>query len=196
MAINLGYNPGAAVTGLYVNYFDMQEKKLNNQYIDGMAKTNIEIKIISDVMNRLSHAKKNDEEVDFSNDETMKRCIAHIHKNNPTIFEELIKGVPEYTDPDENSLMGDEITLENVLNNSLKDVAMSGVTIKALTKDEIDVITQGLDSQLKMHTADLNEHMMRIQDNLDNRTQMAEFTRKSVEMNSDLNKSIINRSKT
>lgn len=196
MGINISYNPGAAITGLYVNYFDMQEEKLNNQHIDGMTKTNIEIKIISDVMNRLSHAKKNDKGIDFSNDETMKRYIAHIHRNNPTIFEELIKGMPEYPDPVENSLMGDEITLENVLNNSLKDINMSGVSIETLTEDQIDVIVQGLDSQLKMHTADLNEHMMRIQDNLDNRTQMTEFSRKSVEMNSDLNKSIISKSRT
>ncbi len=194
MGINLNYNPTAAITGLYINYLDMEEEKLNNQYIDGMTKTNIEIKILNAVMNKLSHAKKGDKGMDFSNDETMKRYIAHIHKNNPTIFEELIKGVPEQGDPVENSLKGEEITLENVLNNSLKDINMSGVKIETLTKDHIDVIVQGLDAQLKMHTADLNELMMRTQSNLEERSKLTDFSREAVKMGGELNKSIISKS--
>jgi flagellar hook-basal body complex protein FliE len=188
---SVDYNIGFEMVKCYALYFDHHEKKLHD-LIDKLAKSNIEIKIISDVMNKLSHAKQKDKKADFTKDATMKRYITHIHKNNPTIFENLIKGFPEHLPAEDQAeaAAGKEITLEDVLNDSLKSIDMSKIKIDVLTEEQIDVIVQGLDGQLKMHSADLNESMMKINENYDNRSQMTENARQVVKQSGDLLESI------
>jgi hypothetical protein len=181
---------GLEVVKCYAMYFDHQENKLHG-LIDNLATSNAEIKIISHVMNRLSHGKQQDKKVDFTKDETMKRYIAHIHKNNPTIFDGLIKGVPEHHESAGAKETSErEITLDSLLNESLKNVDMRGISIDVLTEEQIDIVVQGLDGQLKMHTAELNEHMMKINEHYDNRSQMTEHARQVVKQSGDLLESI------
>jgi hypothetical protein len=187
--MDLSIHLGREVCEMYGKYFDLQEGKLNS-LIDKLSLSNTEIKIISSVTNKLSHAKQKDKQADFSNDEEMKRYIAHIHKNNPTIFEDLVKGVPDHLPHAELTTSGEAISVESMLNHSLKDVNMHNVQIDVMTEDQIDVIIQGLDGALKMHSADLNEHMMKINENYDNRSQMTENSRKVVQETGSLLESI------
>lgn len=187
MEIKSDHHLGLEVVNCYMKYFDHHEAKLNG-LIDKLAMSNVEVKIISDVMNKLSHAKQKDKQADFSQDEEMKRHIAHIHKNNPTIFEELIKNFPDYLPEDDASLS--EITVSGVLHHSLKNVDMNRINIDVLKEDQIDVIVQGLDAELKAHSAELNHHMMKVNEAFDNRSQMTESARTVVKQASDLLESI------
>jgi hypothetical protein len=188
---NMNQHIGLEAVKCYEKYFDYQEKKLHG-FIDKMSHANIEIKIISDVMNKLSHGKQKDKQCDFTNDEQMKSYIAHIHKNNPTIFDGLVQGLPDHIAPPskELALHGDDITLHNVLNETLRDINLRNVTIDILKEEEIDIIVQGLDGQIKMHTADLNEQMLKINENYDNRSQMTEHARQVIKQSGDLLESI------
>lgn len=186
--MGLSINLGAEMVNCYTKYFDLQESKLNG-LIDKMANANIETKIVSDVMNKLSHAKQRKENADFSEDETMKRYVAHIHKNNPTIFADFIQGFPEYLGQDENAPVAVS-SVEEHLDYSLRDINLSAITIEPLSEEMIDVVIQGLDGQLKMYSADLNEQMMKINDCYDNRAQMTENARQVLKQASDLLESI------
>ncbi len=186
--MGLSINLGAEMVNCYSKYFELQESKLNG-LIDKMANANMETKIVSDVMNKLSHAKQSKRDADFSDDETMKRYIVHIHKNNPTIFADFIKGYPEYLGSDENA----DPTVSSVqehLDYSLRDINLNQITIEPLSEEMIDVVIQGLDGQLKMYSADLNEQMMKINDAYDNRSQMTENARQVLKQAGDLIESI------
>lgn len=187
MQINGDHHLGLEVVNCYMKYFDHHEAKLNG-LIDNLARSNVEVKIISDVMNKLSHAKQRDKQADFSQDEEMKRHIAHIHKNNPTIFEGLIQNFPDYFPEDQGEL--EEISVSGVLHHSLKHVDMSRINIDALKEDQIDVVVQGLDAELKAHSSELNHHMMKINEAFDNRSQMTESARQVVKQANDLLESI------
>ncbi len=191
MGINLDYNPAAEMVGkLYPAYFDAQEAKVN-ALIDRMAYSNIDIKILSDITNKLSHAKKKGKGIDFSNDMEMRRYVAYIHMKNPTIFAEQIHGVPgESPIADEDLFKGEDITLENVLDKTLSGIEISNVKIDKLSEDQIDVILQGLDAQSEEYSTDLNECLMKIKDKYDNRAQMTEHARQIVKQSSDLLESI------
>ncbi|MBS0604338.1 MAG: hypothetical protein JSS60_04780 [Verrucomicrobia bacterium] len=185
-------HPGLEMVNCYNKYFEYQETKLNG-LIDKLATSNIEIKIISDVMNKLSHGKQKDKKADFTNDETMRRYITHIHKNNPTIFEDLVKGFPEHLPEDmdvDAPAAAKQITLEDHLEESLKNIDMGQIKIDVLTEEQIDVVIQGLDGQLKMHSADLNEHLMKINNTYDDRGQMTENARQVIKQAGDFLESI------
>lgn len=184
------HHPGLEMVNCYSAYFDLHENKLHG-HIDHLHRSNLEIKVISDVMNKLSHAKQKDKKADFSSDETMKRYIVHIHKNNPTIFEDIVKGFPEYLpEEDKDGVAAAGMTLEDVLNDSLKNIDMGQIKIDTLTEEQIDVIVQGLDGQLKMHSADLNESLMKINEAYDNRSQMTEHSRQVLKQSGDFLESI------
>jgi hypothetical protein len=186
---------GLEMVKCYDAYFTHQESKLH-ALIDKLATSNVEIKIISHVMNKLSHAKQRDKKIDLTHDEAMKRYITHIHKNNPTIFDGLIQGFPEHHFSPEDSTgnpkdsTGQEISLDGVLNDSLRHIDMGKINIGTLTEEQIDIVVQGLDGQLKMHTADLNDSMMKINEHYDNRSQMSEQARQVIKQAGDLLESI------
>lgn len=180
-------HPGAAMVDCYAKYFDFQETKLNG-LINNLAKSNMEIKVLSDVMNKMAHAKQKDKKADFSNDEMMKRYIVHIHKNNPTIFDGLIHGFPEYI-PDEEKMDG-EMSLDEMMDHNLRNVDMSRITLDVFNEEMIDVVTQGIDGQLKMHSADLNQFLMNINNAYDEKSTMSENARRVIDQARDLMKSI------
>jgi hypothetical protein len=182
---DLSINPGLEMVNCFNKYFDLHETKLHD-LIDNMTTANIEIEIISDVMNKLSHAKRSKKEADFSQDEKMKSYIAHIHKNNPTIFDSLVKGIPDHLPHDESP----SASVEKHLSKSLAGIHMSEIKIDVLNEEMIDAITQGLDSQMKRHSADLNETMMYINEKYDSRSQMVENARQIVKQAGDLSESI------
>jgi hypothetical protein len=187
MEIKSDHHLGLEVVNCYTKYFDHHEAKLNG-LIDKLAMSNVEVKIISDVMNKLSHAKQRDKQADFSKDEEMKRHIVYIHKNNPTVFENLIQNFPDYFPEDDAAVS--EITVDGVLNHGLKNVDMSRINIDVLKEDQIDVVVQGLDAELKSHSAELNHHMMKVNEAFDNRSQMTESARTVVKQANDLLESI------
>lgn len=182
MEINLNLNPAAEMLQCFQLRYNHDEVELN-ELLGKLETMNSKIKIITDVMNRLVHAKQKDEKIDFSKDETMKRYIAFIHRNNPHIFEDLVKGIPDHTYANDEDLaaLGQKVTLEDVLNNSLKDIDLNKVAISPLTEDQIDVIIQGLDGELKMHSADVNKFMMQISYKYDERSPLTESARKMLD---------------
>lgn len=183
------YNLGLEVVKCYEKYFDHQEKRLHG-FIDQLARANTEIKIVSDVVNKLSHVKQKGGTIDINSDPALKRCILHIHKNNPTIFDDLIKNFPEQTPTPPRELTGEEITFDNVLKRNLTGIDQRSITIEPLTEEQIEIVLQGLDGALKGYTADLNEQMLKINENYDNRSQMTEQARQVVKQSGDLLESI------
>ncbi len=195
MVINMGFPigrsdhfPALEMLNCSMKYFDLQDAKLND-LITKLSVFNIEIKVISDLMNKLSHGKQKDKQADFTEDETMRAHITHIHKNNPTIFEDLIKGFPDYI-PEEDVSSSGSITLEEHLQKSLKNIDMNQIKIDVLSEEQIDVIIQGLDAELKMYSADMNEHLMKINNVYEDRGQMSENTRQIIKQASDFIDSI------
>lgn len=186
------YNIGFEVVNLCVKTLDHKEVQLN-ELIDKLARTNVEIEIIKDVMNKLSHAKQKDKKADFSDDEQMTRCITHIHRNNPTIFDDLIKGYPSHfppKDPSSSTLSSEQITRDNVINENLENIDLGYIQIDPLTEDRIDVVVQGLDGLLKMHSGDLNENLLYINRNYDDRKDFTEAGRLIVKESGELLASI------
>ena len=82
-----GYNIQLEMCNAYERFFSHKEVELNG-LIDQISQANLETKTISDLMNKLAHAKKTDKKTDFSNDQEVRTWIDHIHERNPTIFEE------------------------------------------------------------------------------------------------------------
>lgn len=198
---NFGYNMGLEMTNCYTRYFDHREAELNN-LIDKMSGTNIDLKIIGDTMNKLSHAKAKGKDLDCNQDEQLKKFIVYIHKRNSTIFEDKIKGLPAgwgseaanaETD-DASSTSGADahsaevggVTLDDKLAKALDGIDLRWVTIDTLTEKDIDVIVQGLDAETKMGAADLNELMMKINNKYEDRSQMTENARQVLKEASDL----------
>jgi hypothetical protein len=192
-AIHGGPHIGLEMVKCYGKFYEYHEKDLKKR-IDMLATSNINIKIISDVINKLSHDKQKDKESDFSDNEMMKRYVIHLHKSNPTIWAELIKGFPEYLPSDETSSIQD-ITLEKVLEDSLKNIDMSKIRIQTLNEEQIDIVIAALEGLLKQHSADVNEHLLHLDEKYDLRSQMTEAARKMIEEDGNF-KGSINRKMT
>lgn len=189
MEVHTGYHLGAEMVHCYSTYFDHCETELN-KHIDAMKITNMQIKILSDFMNKLSHGKQNGNKVDFSNDETAKKYAYLIHLLNPTILEGKIHNLPveerslhqvlsEMIDQLRNEGIPDEkIDLEMILDR----FNVGNTLVDVLSEKENDVIIQAIDAALKLKSTDLNEIMMKINNKCEDRSQMTEQGRKVVEM--------------
>lgn len=194
-----GYNIGLEITNCYQKYFDYREVELN-KLIDKLKVTNIQIKILSDVMNKFAHAKQTDKKMDLSKDETAKKYAYLIHLRNASIFEGKIHNLPvEDSDLEqklnhiidqlrEEGIPDSEINLEKILGKFPFD---SNIRFDVLDEATIDIVTQGLDAELKMLNADLNERMMNINSKYEDRSQMTENARQVLKEADELNKSII-----
>jgi hypothetical protein len=189
MKLESDHHLGLEIVNCYLKYFDAQEGK-QHALIDKMAWANAETKVISTVLNTLSQAKYKKETLDFSADAKMKLYITHIHRNDPSIFGDLVKNVPDHLPAvDKSVLRGEDITAENVVSENLKEVPIWNVEIEPLTEDQIGVIIEGLEGALKMHSADLNEQTMHLHEALDNRSHMTEASRKVVQEDSEFKRS-------
>jgi hypothetical protein len=189
MKLESDHHLGLEVVNCYLKYFECQEGK-QHEIIDKMAWSNAETKVITKVLNTLSHAKYKKEAIDFSNDEEMKRYIIHIHRNDPTIFGDLVKNVPDHLPSvDKSALHGEDISVENVIYENLKEISVWNVQIEPLTEDQIGVIIEGLEGALKAYSADLNEQTMHLHEALDNRSHMTEASRKVVQEDGEFKRS-------
>ena len=56
---------------------------------------------------------------------------------------------------------------------------MGNIQIDALSEDDTDIVIQGLDAEMRMLTADLNECLMRVNNKYEDRSQMTENARES-----------------
>lgn len=181
---NHGYNIGLELTNCYTKYFDHREVELNG-LIDTLKMANMQIKIVSDVMNKLSHAKPDDDKrADLSNDELYKKCAYLIHLRNSTVFEDKIHGVEDGMTLDlklqeiVDQLKNDGYSENEIdLGAILGKIDVGNIQIDVLSEDEIDIVIQGLDAETKMLTADLNECMMKINNKYEDRSQMTENAR-------------------
>jgi hypothetical protein len=198
VAGNHGYNIGLELTQCYAKYFDHHENELNG-LINQLQMTNIQIKMVSDVMNKLSHAKQ-DKKADLNNDEMAKKCAYLIHLRNPTIFEDKIHGVPEGITFDQqlqeivDQLKQDGLSqLELNLGAILSKVDIGNMKIDVLSEEDIDIVIQGLDGETKMLTTDLNQIMMNINKDYEDRSQMTENARQVLKESNDHNISIIHK---
>jgi hypothetical protein len=196
---NYGYNMGLEITQCYQKYFDHREVELN-KLIDGLKVTNIQVKIMQDVMNKLSHAKQKDKKIDLSNDEVAKKYAYLAYLRNPTIFEGKVGNAPI-----------EEISLEQKLNEIIDQLREDGVPdaeihlgmiiekvhcdpnlqFEPLDESAIDVVVQGLDAELKSLGADLNKQLMDINSKYEDRSQMTENAKQVLKEADELNKSII-----
>jgi uncharacterized protein YihD (DUF1040 family) len=187
---NHGYNIGLILTNCYILYFDHREGELNT-LIDSLQMTNTQIKIISDLMNKLTHAKQDDKKADLNNDEIAKKCAYLIHLRNSTIFADKIQGMPAGSPPSSPNLLNqklqeiiDQIREEGAAESDINLVAIldkidvSSINIDVLSEDQIDVVIQGMDAETKMLTADLNECMMKINNKYEDRSKMTENAHK------------------
>ncbi len=148
-----GYNLGLEMTQCYMKYFDAREVELNG-LIDKLSASNNDIRMINDLVNKLTHGKKKDKKADFSSDEEMRNIIDRVYERNPSIF-------------DDNK------------------------TYNFKSEDEIDTVLQGLDAELKMLAADLNENLMKINNKYEDRSQMTENARQVLKEAEDHIASII-----
>lgn len=196
MGVYVDHHPGREMVNVTASYLDgYMDPKLHGM-IDNLHRSNVEIKIIHDVVNKLSHAKSKDPKekdklIDFSQDETMMRYMAHIHRSNPSIFDDLVQGVPDHLPKvGKVGALGQQISSDDLLNESLKDIHMGNVEIKSFSQDQIDAILQGLDGETKKHSADLNESLMHINEHYDKQSQVIEIARQIVKQANDLLESI------
>jgi len=196
---NHGYNLGLEMVNCYQKYFDHREAELNG-LIDKMKVSNIQIKVISDVMNKLAHGKQKDKKFDISNDETTKKLVYLVHMRNPSVFEEKIHNLPVEELDLEQKLHAiiDQLREEGLPDGSIhlgsimeKIELDSNVRFDVLDESAIDVVVQGLDSELKMLNADLNKHLMDLSSKYDDRTKMTESANQTVKEAGELSKSII-----
>jgi hypothetical protein len=196
---NHGYNIGLEITSCYQKYFDHRELELN-KLIDGLKVTNIQIKIMSDVTNKLAHAKQKDKKLDISNDEIARKCAYLVHLRSSTVFEGKIHNLPVEDSNLEQKLNeiieklrgegipDNEIHLGSILDRFNCD---SNICFDVLDESAIDVVVQGLDAELKMLNADLNKQLMDINSKYEDRSQMTENARQVLKEADELNKSII-----
>lgn len=195
----LGYNIGLELTNCYASYFDQREIELHG-LIDKLKMTNIQIKMISDVINKLSHAKQKDKQVDLNQDEIAKKSAYLIHLRNHSIFADKIHGAFEEGVTFERKMA--EITdqlheegLEIDLGVILERIQVGNMTLDPLSEDEIDIAIQGLDAEIKMLNADLNECMMNISHKYEDRSQMTENARNVLKEATEHSKSIISKTR-
>jgi hypothetical protein len=196
---NHGYNLGLEITGCYQKYFDHRERELNT-LIDSLKMTNIQIKIMSDVMNKFAHAKQTDKKFDFTKDESAKKYAYLVHLRNPSVLEGKIHNLPVEDSNLEQKLteIADQLRQEGIPDGDI-DLKMlmerftfdPNIQFNALNEGEIDVVVQGLDAELKMLGADLNERLMNINSKYTDREQMTENSRQVLKEAGELNKSII-----
>jgi hypothetical protein len=198
-----GYNIGLEVVGCYQKYFDHRESELN-KLIDSLKLTNIQIKVMSDVMNKLSHAKQKDKKFDISDDEIAKKYAYFVHLSNPSILEDRIHNLPveELNLEDKMKEIIGQLHEDGVLDRDI-DLRMiidkfnidQNITFDVLDESGIDIVIQGLDGQLKMLGADLNERMMNINSKYEDRSQMTENARQVVKEAGELIRSIIQKTR-
>ena len=119
---------------------------------------------MSGVINELSHAKLKKAPLDVSKNPSLLRDILHIHIHNPTIFSDLIQGLPE-----------------DFQERSVEELLEMGLTFAPLKEDALDVILRGLDSEVKMHTTDVHEQMQRVQRYWDDKARVVEITKSVLE---------------
>ncbi len=196
---NHGYNIGLEMTQLYQKYFDHRETQIN-KLIDGLKVTNIQIKIISDVTNKLAHAKQKDKKIDLNNDETAQKLAYLIALRNSSIFDEKLHNMPvEHISLEQtineiiDQLREEGIPDENIhLGTILEKVTCDpNIRFDAIDEAGIDVVIQGMDAELKSLNADLNKQLMDINSKYEDRSQMTENARQVLKEADELNKSII-----
>lgn len=196
---NHGYNIGLEITQCYQKYFDYRETELN-KLIDNLKVSNIQIKIISDVTNKLAHAKQKDKKIDLGNDETAQKLAYLIALRNSSIFDDKLHNMPvEHIDLEQtlnaiiDQLRKEGIPDENIhLGMILEKVTCDpNIRFDVLDEAAIDVVVQGMDAELKSLNADLNKQLMDINSKYEDRSQMTENARQVLKEADELNKSII-----
>jgi hypothetical protein len=195
---NYGYNIGLELVKCIQKYSDHSEVELN-KLIDSLKVTNIQIKIMSDLTNKLAHAKK-DKKFDISNDEIARKYAYLVHLSNPSILEDKIHNLPvEHSNLEqklneiiaqmrEEKIPDNGIHLGSILERFYCD---PNIRFDVLDEATIDVVVQGLDAELKGFSADLNKKLMDINTKYDDRSQMTENARQVLKEADELNKSII-----
>ncbi len=203
-AVSCGPNIALELVNCYQKYFEHRELELN-KLIDGLKMTNIQIKIMSDVTNKLAHAKQNDKKFDISNDEAARKYAYLVHLQNPSIFEGKIHR------PGGGHLPIEDVNLGQKLNEIIEQLRAEGIpddgihlgailekvscdpniSFDVLDESAIDVVVQGLDAELKILNADLNKQLMDINSKYEDRSQMTENARQILKEADELNKSII-----
>lgn len=188
------YNIGLELLKCYDKSFDHRETQLN-ELVNTIKKNNIDIKVISDLMNRFTNAKP-DKKADFSKDENAKKCLYLLHLRNPTVLgEEAVTNRPAVEKSlseivDEMMAEGiplNQITLPAVLERVNADHIQFPVFSSA---EDIDVVTQGLEAELKMLNADQNELMLKFSSKTEDRSTLTENARRVLQEANDLIKSI------
>jgi hypothetical protein len=197
---NHGYNVGLELMNCYTKTFDHREVKLH-ELIDNLKMINIRGEIVDTLMNKLSHAKRDDEKrADLINDEMVVKCAYLLHLRNTTIFEEKIHGVEGDMTLDRklqeivDQLKGDGVPEKEInLAAVLDKIEVGSVQIDALSEDDVDILIQGLDAEAKIVPADLNECMMKVNNEYENRSQLTESARQLLKTVIEHTESIIHR---
>lgn len=172
-----------------VAYLELHDRRIHDM-ISQLAVGNIEIKMINELINRLAHAKHDDKKADFSNDQTMRQYIAHIHKSDPSIFHGHIQGFPDYIPEEEEDAPSTTITLNEHLNKSLKNIDLDQISIDVFDDDQIEIILDGLDGKLKDHSSTMSQVLTQVNNAYDERNKMTDSAERIIKESRDFIESL------
>lgn len=182
--------------------YDVHKESELNKLIDSLKMTNLQTKIITDVTNKLAHARKENKPADFNNDEIAMKYAYLVHLCDSTILEDKIKGVPNdgltlqeklqeiIGQLKEDGYSDSEIDLATIMGRIQID---NSIRLEPLSSADIDVITQGLDAAAKKFATNLNELMLTINTKYDERSQVFENLRQILKEARDFISSILHR---
>jgi len=198
--LNLNLNPGYEMMKCCSKADISYENKIN-KLTDSMNVTNLQIKVMSDVMNKLAHAKQKDKKIDFSRqDETTKKYAYFVHLQNPTILGDKIHNLPVQDGNLQETLTkiieqmiqegipDDEIELGAILERFNYD---HNIRFEVFDESGIDILFQGLEAELGSLKSSLNQGLMHVASKNEERQNLFKSGHDTGKESGELNKSII-----
>jgi hypothetical protein len=141
-----------------------KERELHDK-IDVLDNVNKNIRTISNLMSALTHEQKLYKKADFSSNGEVKKWIDELYALNPKIFESGNEKSSDY-DPNARYIFKDE--------------------------ESIKVVTQALDAETKMQSADANKILMEIQHAYSDRGDLMKMAQEGVKQDSEHLRSLVN----
>lgn len=141
-----------------------KERELHDK-IDVLDNVNKNIRTISDLMSALTHEQKLYKKADFSSNEEVKKWIDELYALNPKIFESGNEKGSDY-DPKARYIFKDE--------------------------ESIKAVTQALDAETKMQSADANKILMEIQHAYSDRGDLMKMAQEGEKIHRDHLSSLVN----
>ncbi len=155
------YNMGSIwVQELCCKAEEVNENRLH-AILDKIHQANDDIRIMTSLMNKLTHAKKNNQGADFSDDNETIQWIEHIYERTPSIFDSRI--------PNANG----KIPVNAVSNREARHIYQNN--------DAIEPVIKALDAELKVLGNELSEQLYMVQSRTDSNSKVIESSQKGLD---------------